>query len=54
MERVESKLDTEDCPNCGAGRAKHKGVTSCAYCGFKFIKTKLDDGINIKSTDNSK
>lgn len=49
-----AQLDTQECQNCGAGRAKQKGVTNCAYCGFSFIEVKLIDGINIKSTDNSK
>lgn len=49
-----ANLETVDCPNCGAARAKYKGVTKCAYCNFEFISTPLDNGINIKSTDNSK
>jgi len=49
-----SQLDTLDCPNCGAGRAKQDGVTKCAYCNYEFISKKIDDGINLKITDNSK
>lgn len=49
-----AQLDTQDCPNCGASRAKQDGVTKCAYCNFEFISKKIDDGINLKSTDNSK
>lgn len=48
-----ANLETVDCSNCGAARAKHKGVTKCAYCGFEFITTTLDDGIHIKTSDNS-
>lgn len=49
-----AEIDTQDCPNCGAGRAKYEGVTHCAYCGYEFIQTKLDDGIFIRKEDNSK
>ncbi|CEN36227.1 eL43 family ribosomal protein [Capnocytophaga cynodegmi] len=49
----QAKLDTQDCPNCGAGRAKHEGITHCAYCGYEFISNKLDEGIYIKKEDNS-
>lgn len=44
----------KDCPNCGAGRAKHDGVTHCAYCGFEFITTKITKGLHIDDSDNSK
>lgn len=50
----EAVLDTQDCPNCGAGRAKHRGVTHCAYCGYEFIRTKIEDGIYLKKEDNSR
>lgn len=50
----QSKLETLDCPNCGAGRAKQDGVTKCAYCNYEFISGKLDDGIHIKTSDNSR
>lgn len=43
----------QDCPNCGAGRAKHTGVTHCAYCGYQFIEQKINDGIHLKNDDNS-
>ena len=48
-----SKLATINCPNCGAGRAKQDGVTKCTYCNHEFISTKLDDGIHLKTTDNT-
>lgn len=54
FEHSEAKMDAVDCPNCGAGRAKQDGVTHCAYCGFEFIAVKLSDGVNIKSSDNSR
>ena len=41
------------CPQCGAGRAKHDGLTACAYCGFGYTRTVLTDGIHIQQTDNS-
>ena len=53
-EPIEAKSSALTCPNCGAGRAKEDGVTRCAYCGFEFIKTTLDNGIYIKKEDNSK
>ncbi|MFD1602422.1 hypothetical protein ACFSJW_21660 [Flavobacterium artemisiae] len=52
-EMTEAKMNTKDCPNCGAGRAKQDGVTHCAYCGFEFLSVKLTDGIYIKKEDNS-
>lgn len=42
------------CPQCGAGRAKHDGLTACAYCGFAYTHAVLTDGIHIKDTDNSR
>jgi len=42
------------CPKCGAGRAKHDGLTACAYCGFEYTHAALTDGIHIKDTDNSR
>lgn len=48
-----AQIDAVACPNCGAGRAKHDGVTHCAYCGFEFLAVKLGDGLHIKSSDNS-
>ena len=49
-----AEIDTQDCPNCGAGRAKRDGVTHCAYCSYEFIQTALDDGIYIAKEDNSR
>ncbi|MEZ2443626.1 hypothetical protein AB6805_18000 [Chitinophaga sp. RCC_12] len=48
-----AKMDIRDCPECGAGRAYHKGLTACAYCGFIFMDTKLTDGVNIRKENNS-
>jgi uncharacterized Zn finger protein (UPF0148 family) len=48
-----AKLNARACPNCGAGRAAHDGLTHCAYCNFEFLSVKLTDGINIKKQDNS-
>jgi len=42
------------CPQCGAGRAKHDGLTACAYCGYEYTQATLSEGINIKETDNSR
>jgi ribosomal protein S27AE len=49
----EARMDIRDCPECGAGRAYHKGLTACAYCGFIFMDTKLTDGVNIRKENNS-
>lgn len=49
----EARMDIRDCPECGAGRAYHKGLTACAYCGFVFMDTKLTDGVNIRKENNS-
>lgn len=48
-----AKVNTRTCPNCGAGRAEHDGLTHCAYCSFEFLSVKLTDGINIKKEDNT-
>ncbi|OXA93224.1 hypothetical protein [Flavobacterium hercynium] len=53
FETNEAQLNTRDCPNCGAGRAKKDGITNCAYCGFEFLTVKLTDGVYIKKEDNS-
>jgi hypothetical protein len=50
---IEASMDVKDCPNCGAGRAKHDGLTNCAYCGFEFLSVQLTDGIYLKKDDNS-
>ena len=52
-EMTEAKMNSKDCPNCGAGRAKQDGLTHCAYCGFEFLSVKLTDGLYIKKEDNS-
>jgi hypothetical protein len=49
----DAQMDIRDCPECGAARAYHKGLTACAYCGFVFMETKLTDGIHIKKENNS-
>lgn len=51
--REDARIDTRDCPNCGAGRAFRHGLTNCAYCGFSFMDIKLTDGIHIKKNNNS-
>lgn len=53
-EEKAAEMGAKDCPNCGAGRAKHDGVTHCAYCSFEFIKTKITKGLHIDESDNSK
>ncbi|MNR21162.1 hypothetical protein D3C85_1380490 [compost metagenome] len=52
-EITDAQMSLRDCPNCGAGRAKHDGLTNCAYCGYEFIQVKLTDGFYIKKEDNS-
>src|SRR3546814_7200850 len=42
------------CPQCAAGRAKHDGLTTCAYCGFEYTQAILTEGIHIRTTDNSR
>jgi len=46
------KMEARDCPNCAAPRAYTEGLTTCAYCGFEFIATKLSDGIHLKKENN--
>ena len=53
-EHKPADMGAGNCPNCGAGRAKHDGLTHFAYCGFEFMAVKLTDGIHIKPEDNSK
>lgn len=53
MEQKAASMDAVDCPNCGAGRAKHDGLTACAYCGFSFLSVTLSDGLFLKKEDNS-
>lgn len=54
MEDTAAEMKAQDCPNCGAGRAKHDGVTHCAYCGFEFINTTIGKGVYLSEKDNSK
>ncbi len=49
----DAQMEIRDCPECGAGRAFQKGLTTCAYCGFVFMAVKLTDGIHIKKENNS-
>lgn len=53
IKKEDAKMDSRDCPECGAGRALQKGLTACAYCGFVFMDVKLTDGVNIKKDNNS-
>ena len=32
-----SKTETRKCENCGAARPKETNLTTCDYCGFKFM-----------------
>lgn len=45
-ERAESKSDTRRCENCGAARPSDTNLTTCDYCGFKFME--LSEIIKIK------
>jgi len=54
LEEKPAEMIIRDCPNCGAGRAWHDGITHCAYCGFAFIRVKITDGLNLKKEDNSR
>lgn len=36
-EKIESKTDTKKCNSCGAARPKETNLTTCDYCGFKFM-----------------
>jgi uncharacterized protein (DUF983 family) len=53
IKEEEAKMEVRDCPECGAGRAFLQGLTACAYCGFKFMSTRLTDGVHIKKENNS-
>ncbi len=35
-----SKTKTLTCPNCGAARPKDTNLTTCDYCGYKFMQIK--------------
>jgi uncharacterized Zn finger protein (UPF0148 family) len=52
-ETTAAGMSARSCPQCGAGRAQHDGLTRCSYCGFEFIETTLTDGLYIKKEDNS-
>lgn len=47
-----SSINTTDCPNCGAGRAKLDGIKKCAYCGFVFLEKDHTTGIYLKIEKN--
>lgn len=38
-ERKTSETITRKCEGCGAARPKETNLTTCDYCGFKFITT---------------
>ena len=40
-----SSTDSKKCKNCGAVRPKDTNLTTCDYCGFKFMT--IDDEIKI-------
>ena len=35
-----SSTDSRKCENCGAARPKDTNLTTCDYCGFKFMTIK--------------
>ncbi len=49
IKQEEAQISTRTCPNCGAGRALRDDLTECAYCGFEFMDTTLDEGIFINT-----
>ncbi|MBB6240314.1 ribosomal protein L37E [Pedobacter sp. AK013] len=53
IKEEDAKIEVRDCPECGAGRAFNAGLTTCAYCGFKFMDVRLSDGVHIKKENNS-
>ena len=36
-EKKESSTNTRKCEGCGAARPKDTNLTTCDYCGFKFM-----------------
>lgn len=35
--KITSKIKTRVCENCGAPRPTNTNLTTCDYCGFKFM-----------------
>ncbi|SEC35319.1 hypothetical protein SAMN04489761_2755 [Tenacibaculum sp. MAR_2009_124] len=35
--REDSRTDTRTCEGCGAARPKDTNLTTCDYCGFRFM-----------------
>jgi len=44
--RENSHSNSRTCENCGAARPKDTNLSTCGYCGFKFMDTDIQ--IHIK------
>jgi Zn finger protein HypA/HybF involved in hydrogenase expression len=40
--RETSESESRTCQNCGAARPKDTNLTTCGYCGFKFMDIDAD------------
>lgn len=45
-ERENSGNETRKCEGCGAARPKDTNLTTCDYCGFKFMT--IDEEVKLK------
>ena len=46
-EHETSKTETRKCKNCGAVRPADSNLTTCDYCGYKFMN--IDEEIKVKN-----
>lgn len=47
-ERQTSETKTKKCEGCGAARPKDTNLTTCDYCGFKFMTIENEVRIDKK------
>lgn len=49
-ERTHSKTKTRKCEGCGAARPSDTNLTTCDYCGFKFMP--IEGEINVDKKED--
>jgi len=47
-ERVVSETETKKCKSCGAARPVGTNLTTCDYCGYKFMSVDVEIRINTE------
>jgi hypothetical protein len=46
-------VSTRICPGCGATRPDDESLTTCSWCGTRYLDVTLSDGIHLSPRDNT-